>query len=412
MLPAGFVFLDALPLTPNGKVDRKALPEPEGRHDEKLYQCPRDALERELVQIWETLLLARPIGIADNFFELGGHSLLAVRLLAAIDRHFGKRLPLSRLFEYPTIADLCPLLRQEGQMPEASCLVKIRSKGTQAPLIFLPGAGGLVSYLYPLAQRLNSEIPFLTFQAQGLNGKSAPHTSVEEMAEHYVGLLRKVQPHGPYFLGGHSFGGIVAFAMAQILLWQGQTIGLLAMVDTFAPGAMSDVGDELIADDTSLILDIGQLLAQLHSRKLTISRETLSNLNTEEQLVFVASLLERENILPQGDGADHLRSLLNVYGTHLQMHRRYLPESTIPVPIVLFRAVDTTWEPLLGADLGWSQYSSQEVPVHIVPGDHVTMMTLPHVEKLAQVLGETTSMQMQPKLAARILWDRNESAVA
>jgi amino acid adenylation domain-containing protein len=388
MLPAAFVFLDALPLTPNGKVDRKALPKPEGHLDEKLYQCPRDALERQLVQIWESLLSARPIGIADNFFELGGHSLLAVRLIAEIDRRVGKRLPLSRLFEHPTIADLCRLLRQDGKMPEASCLVKIRAKGTQAPLIFLPGAGGLVSYLYPLAQRLDSAIPFLTFQARGLDGKSAPHTSVEAMAEHYVGLLLEVQPIGPYFLGGHSFGGLVAFAMAQLLLAQGQTIGLLAIVDTFAPGAVSDIGDELIADDASLILDIGQLLAQLHSRKMTISREALSNLNTEEQLAFVASLLERENILPQGDGADHLRNLLNVYGTHLQMHRRYLPESTIPMPIVLFRAADTMSGPLLSADLGWSEYSSQEVHVHVVPGDHVTLMTLPQVEKLALVLAD------------------------
>ncbi|HQL10106.1 MAG TPA: amino acid adenylation domain-containing protein, partial [Lentisphaeria bacterium] len=114
MLPAAWVFHAALPLTPNGKIDRKALSTPEEQDKAECRQPPRDFLQQQLLQIWEKLLSARPIGIDDHFFQIGGHSLLAVRLVSEIDRNLGKRLPVSRIFEFPTIAGIAALLRQEG----------------------------------------------------------------------------------------------------------------------------------------------------------------------------------------------------------------------------------------------------------------------------------------------------------
>ena len=278
-------------------------------------------------------------------------------------------------------------------MPETSCLVKIRPMGSRPPLFFLPGAGGMVSYLYPLSQQLDREIPFFAFQAQGLDGKAAPHDNIEAMAEHYVTLLLEMQPHGPYYLAGHSFGGQVAFAIAQILLLRGEMIGLLAIVDSYAPGAFSGIANDRIVDDTSLIVDIGKLLGQPFNQELKLTLEDIEGLRSEEQLAFVAHRLEEANLLPKEGGPGYLQGLLNTYKAHLQMHQRYVPQSFQPLTITLFRASEAMADQpdiATGYDLGWGRYSSQTVPVHYVPGDHLSMMTQPHVAKLAQVLSRVT----------------------
>ena len=81
MLPARYVFLDALPLTSNGKLDRRALPPPRQRIETRTepLDAGRDALELQIVALWEEILRAKPIGIKEGFFELGGNSLLAIR---------------------------------------------------------------------------------------------------------------------------------------------------------------------------------------------------------------------------------------------------------------------------------------------------------------------------------------------
>jgi amino acid adenylation domain-containing protein len=106
LLPAVFQFLGALPLTPNGKTDRAALPAPQLLAQEVGFQLPRSPVEEILVDIWEEVLGAGPVGTADNFFALGGHSLLATQVTARMRRTLGVELPVSRLFEKPTIAEL------------------------------------------------------------------------------------------------------------------------------------------------------------------------------------------------------------------------------------------------------------------------------------------------------------------
>ena len=115
MVPAAFVFLDALPLTPNGKVDRQALPAPdESRPDlETDYVAPRKPLEQSLAAIWCQLLGIEQVGIHDNFFALGGHSLLAISVYARIAAAFQVSLPLRKLFEAPTIAELASAIEAE-----------------------------------------------------------------------------------------------------------------------------------------------------------------------------------------------------------------------------------------------------------------------------------------------------------
>jgi amino acid adenylation domain-containing protein len=106
MVPSAFVILESLPLTPNGKVDRKLLPAPDLKSliEKAEFVAPQTPTEELVASIWAEVLGVEQLSINDNFFELGGHSLLATQLLSKLSSHFGLNLPLSKLFETPTVA--------------------------------------------------------------------------------------------------------------------------------------------------------------------------------------------------------------------------------------------------------------------------------------------------------------------
>ena len=177
----------------------------------------------------------KPISVQDNFFDLGGHSLLAVRLWTRMEGLLRKVLPLSLLYSSPTVSQLAHAIRQGVWSPQWEYLIEVQPIGSRMPLFFVQGAGGMGFYLKDFANYLGPDQPLYTFQARGLDGKKGFHTSVEEMAKAYVTELCGLQPEGPYFLSGYSFGGVVAFEMAQQLHDAGKQVALLAVFDTPGP---------------------------------------------------------------------------------------------------------------------------------------------------------------------------------
>ena len=115
MMPSVFMFLESLPLTPNGKLDRKFLPPPDHSRPEldDVFATPRTPVEELLAAIWAEVLKLDKVGIQDNFFDLGGHSLLATQIVSRIDSAFGIELPLRRMFESPTVADLAMRITEQ-----------------------------------------------------------------------------------------------------------------------------------------------------------------------------------------------------------------------------------------------------------------------------------------------------------
>jgi amino acid adenylation domain-containing protein len=231
MLPVAFVQIENFPLTPNGKVDRKALPAPKGGDFgiRCQYLAPRDATERTLVNIWEKVLGVSPISVRANFFELGGHSLLAGRLFTKILHTFGKELPLSTLFRSPTVESLAKELEVANRIGEYQTLVPIQAQGTELPFFCVHGGAGSTLFLKQLSCELGVKRPFYGIEPEGLDGNRICRLTVEEMAAHYVAEIRKVQPSGPYYLGGYCFGGLAAFEMARILQQQGESVALVAL---------------------------------------------------------------------------------------------------------------------------------------------------------------------------------------
>jgi amino acid adenylation domain-containing protein len=241
MIPSVFVTLDSLPLTPNGKVDKRALPEPERvRKDrDQTALAPRDELESQLLQMWESILGLKSLGVNENFFELGGHSLLAVRLMHSIEQRFGKRLPITTLLDASTVEQLAALLRKENWSPAWCSLVPIQGSGTRPPFFCVHGIGGTVLRFHDLAHFLGNDQPVYGLQAQGLDDQRPCHRRIEDMAGHYINELQIAQPEGPYYLGGYSFGGMVALEMAHQLKSEGHQVGLVVLLDTFPAGVKS-----------------------------------------------------------------------------------------------------------------------------------------------------------------------------
>jgi amino acid adenylation domain-containing protein len=237
-VPAGWVRIDALPLTPNGKVDFASLPEAE-RHrralDRRGAAAPSDMVERRVIDVWIRVLGSSEIGVDDDFFALGGHSLLAVELFGRIEQAMGVRLPLSAIFEAPTVRGQAALLREAGVNARRPALVPITTTGARPTLFFVsPGDGNPVGY-GPLARRLGPDQPFYVLEAHHGERRRTPPRSVEALAAFQLRLLRRQQPNGPYLLGGRCLGALVAFEMARRLSAAGESVPLMLVIDSGGP---------------------------------------------------------------------------------------------------------------------------------------------------------------------------------
>ncbi|MEZ5303394.1 MAG: amino acid adenylation domain-containing protein [Verrucomicrobiales bacterium] len=246
MVPSSFVILPSLPLTPNGKIDTRSLPEPEraaardgSATRDGSAEAPATAAERCLARLWEDTLGAEGIGRDEDFFALGGHSLLGLRLFTRIEREFGQALPLATLFQAPTVRKLAALLEsaaEGGDVP--NILIPVQPDGSGDPLFCVHGGDGGILFYKTLADRLGNDRPFFAVEAPTLTSDAPiPEERVEETAARYVEELLRFRPRGPFLLGGYSFGGLVAYEMAQQLRQAGHDVPFLGLFDTENPAA-------------------------------------------------------------------------------------------------------------------------------------------------------------------------------
>ena len=384
MAPSIFVKLDALPLTASGKINRQALPVPdESRPDlQQAFVAPRDRLEEQLATLWTNVLPLKSIGVRDNFFELGGDSLLAARLFAQIENRFGQHLPLATLFQSPTIEQLANVLRESGASKEWSSLVAIQPEGSRPPLFCVHAAGANVLIYRPMARHLGHDQPVYALQAQGLDGQSPPLKRVEDMAALYIKEIRAFQPEGPYFLLGASFGGLVAFEMAQQFLAQGQQVALLAMLNTncplytFAKRVRCHIGHLMERGVRGYANEVGKTL-----KRRRTNQAVLGNSGSENNTVpdpELAKVLERHREVDE--------SLVRTVRAILDAEQDYaLAQTEYPGKITFFWAQDAVRD-FEDNRLGWRRIAGGGFDLHVVPGTHTSMREEPLVAHLVQRL--------------------------
>ncbi|MDP1666746.1 MAG: amino acid adenylation domain-containing protein [Methylobacter sp.] len=232
MIPSAFVCLDALPLTPNGKLDRKALPKPDQSQQELEadFIAPRNPVEKQLAEIWCNVLEIDRVGIRDNFFELGGHSLLVVKMVAEVNKLFNIDLPLGAIYQSPLVEELGIIISSGNRQPSWYSLVPIQTQGSRPPLFAIHTLS-----LVDLPRHLGKDQPlyFLRYgMAAEIGNRSLSLPLLEDLASHYIKELQQIQPHGPYYLIGFSFGGVIAYEMACQLVTNGHQVNLVGLMDT------------------------------------------------------------------------------------------------------------------------------------------------------------------------------------
>ncbi|BAZ50645.1 beta-ketoacyl synthase [Nostoc sp. NIES-4103] len=352
------------------------------------YVAPRSQLEQTITQIWQQSLGIEPVGINDDFFELGGDSLLAVHLIAKISEATQTKLSPHSLMDAPTIADLAELITQNASLsqltnehtkPELpSTLVEMQPLGSKPPLFLIHPIGGHVYIYRDLAQYLNSDQPVYGLQAQGIDGKTTPLTQVEQMATHYIEALRVVQPEGPYFLGGSSFGGTIAYEMAQQLQAQGEKVALLALIDTPGIGHMPS---ENIEDDEIEIMSYALGVGA----NVPVATEHLQQLSTEEQLQYFLEQGKTALRMPADFSLTELRVYYNLFKINIKAMRNYVPQAYAG-RVIFFKASDRDAFNPQNPELGWQDLALAGLKIHQVPGNHITMNFPPHVQVMAKWL--------------------------
>ena len=371
---------------PPKKVDSALLHSRPNLHN--AYAAPRDEIEETIASIWQEFLGIKQVGIYDDFFELGGDSLLAVQLLTGLSETFQRLLSPHSLLQASTIAALSELIKEIPSQPETSnqqprvslpsSLVEIQRGRFKQPFFLVHPVGGHVYFYRDLVRYLGPDQTVYGIQAQGVDGGTDAFTQVEEMAAHYIEALHVLQPEGPYFLGGSSFGGTVAFEMAQQLNVLGQKVALLALIDTPGPGQMPVLLEE---DETAImvyLLGVGS--------NLSPSLKHLRQLEPDEQLLY---FLDQEKIagtvMPPNFGLPQMRHYLHLFKVHTQIMRSYIPR-TYPGRIIFFRAAERDAYNAQNPELPWSQLAAGGIEVIEVPGNHITMHDSPHVQILAEQL--------------------------
>jgi amino acid adenylation domain-containing protein len=368
LVPNAYVLRDALPLMLSGKVDHKAIA---GLEDAKRAQGPRAApsrtpLEEVLAGIWANILEVDQVGADENFFALGGHSLLAIRLIQETNSAFGVELPVRALFASPTIAAQAREIERlraasnperPGRHPP---LVPLRPQGNKPPFFLVAGGFGgedeLIVYA-GLTRYLDRQRPFYGLRIRGVDDLVEPHKTVEAMAVEYVAEIRKVQAHGPYFIGGSCLGGIVALEIAQQLVANGEKVESLILIDS-----------NFLSWSSFLRYRIWRVW---HLEILPLMRG-LRQKETKFWNVLKGQIVSRTSPSPeQKEGREKVRIGL----TYLQRVRRYKPKPYHgPIThIVCERGAH-------GLNSVWYDVARASLDIQYVPGDHYT-----HLRKYAAV---------------------------
>jgi len=358
VLPVHWRQIDALPLTVNNKLDRKMLERI--AVDETFGEIAGTAAapaetesehERRMAEIWSAALGRDKVGRDENFFEAGGDSLAVIGLLTEVSRVFGREIPFSVLLDAPTVAQFCTYLDSVDRPISLFALGPSRKRPSQQrPLFCVFGF-----YLYKvLAEHLGSEVATYGIYIDeetmdgGLQGSEAGSPDVRDFARRYIAEIRRLQPHGPYRLLGSSFGGLVAYEMAQQLRASGEPVEFIGMIDTLTPSS--------------------RRIVSVRALPFLIRRAILR--------AIPIGLRQRFRSIPVA--AVHV---------HLMAMTRY-EIRPYDGDVVLFRAGEPIESPGFEFDqsYGWDHFVRGQLDVHVVPGSHIGVLAEPNVAKLAQLL--------------------------
>ena len=381
MVPAACVVLPRLPVTPGGKLDRAALPAPEAQAGSE-YVAPSTPMEFLIASQWAELLELDAASITSNagFFDLGGHSILAIKFVTQLGLRLGVDISVRDLFHYPTLAELARHVDGVTDRDSSAWNPLIALDATPGtPVMYCVPAAGLTTVSYQrLARTLKGDLALRIFEPCGADGALQPCESMEEIVEMNLLALLESQPHGPYLLAGHSFGGAVAFEMARALEARGHDVRLV-LIDS--------------------ILHLPDAQRRAHS--LTEYMQRLIQADGDQETViaagegedvalraYFARRIEREGHDRSEVDGDALRNAITLFRAQLSIYRAYRPSGRFAGKVNAILAdqgeIGKLGIPVLERHYG--ECLVGDVHVSSTDGGHLSMLSTKHVAGLASRL--------------------------
>ncbi len=380
-IPTRWAAVEEFKLTERGKLDRGKLPDPRLTASTRVSSGPpATATEKRLAGMWSELLGIRTVGRDESFFELGGHSLAALRLFAAIHKQWKIRIPLAVLMQAPTPRLLGEVI-DHGHATAAAggaghpFVVPVREEGHLPALFCIHGGDGGVLFYRNIVGHLPPGRPLLAIEAPALAGTGEVRAvPVEEAAADYLGVIRRCQPHGPYHLAGYSYGGLLVYEIARMLVADGEEVAFVGMFDTLNPAAR--IREYSLLERLDVFWE-----SQTHPSWIgRIGRV----LDRARQGVLTHFRVKNEIRLARNTGVSDPHSevrMLQIREAHWQSMLTYQP-GPLDCRVTLFKskAPDDKYE--IPGDYGWNEVVGS-LEIIEVPGEHLTMFDPEHAANLA-----------------------------
>jgi thioesterase domain-containing protein len=338
---------------------------------------PRDALELQIAGIWETAMGLKNLSIQDSFFDLGGRSLAAMRIIRQINRTYAVDFGLATLFSGNTIERMAELIQKRLSANTSSSIVPMQPRGSAAPLFIIHGAGGNIIRFYQLATLVGTDHPIYGIQAQSLLSGQRGLLRLEDQAAYYLEEIRKVQPKGPYFLLGYSFGGTTAFEIGHQLRAQGERVEMLGMLDSRQRDymALMQKKDSVRTRfDRRITRFLGNFMPLSFKQKVDYLRDKFFT-RSLRRFYMVALALNFRSVPSFLKSTEEISWVAAI---------NYHPKPW-PGPVTLFRA-SAQPDPRLPWDLGWTPLAEGGVEVYELPGDHDLVFREENIRVLAEQL--------------------------
>jgi amino acid adenylation domain-containing protein len=376
MVPRYFERLEALPLTPNGKKDRRVLAgyllkmkSLDMASEAGPESGSGSQTEQQMLGIWQKLFAGSPIATDSDFFDLGGDSLLMLQLQSMIDRKFGLRLNAIDITTQPTVRQLSKWAekRLADDEPDKTPypdprLLPLQPAGNGPPIFILPQ----MMIFRTLAEQLGSEQPVYAMQIMDDDvPKEMDSANMEMLAHLYVRLIQRVQPKGPYRLGGWCLWGWVAYEVARLLEEQGEVVEILVIIDALAPGFWERYSRprRLLMSGTIFLYRAGWFLRRLWRTSLARRQKAHRTL-----ALSITSALPRrwrpEFYATETTRLEQITSSAAI---------SYRPPA-IKARMLVFKSEVRPAGASMGEDMGWNAVMGHPVQINTLPGNHLEIM--------------------------------------
>jgi thioesterase domain-containing protein len=324
------------------------------------------------------------VGRHDNFFELGGHSLTAVTLTNLINQK-GVHLSLTNVFKQPTVASLSNYCSPQTLQPSTQPAIVLKRGSDESCFFFVHDGTGDLLYAEMLSQKIDSQLTFYGLPSETIEDTTSP--TIENLAERMVGMIRDIQPVGPYCIAGWSFGGMLAYEIVLQLISGGGDVEFLGLIDSVYTPAIdrSKENAKDSFDERTLLLEHVQDYLLSEQKNNGWLSTLLLRLN-EMDFNAVVRYCQKTSLLPPRFTHQNSAQILR----QLRRERRYYLASIkycpahMPLPVYLFQALETN---ISTPSLGWATILNEhQLKMIPVPGNHHSIFQTPNIAVLARAL--------------------------